>query len=425
MRQLPAAPRRTGRIAALLTAATLTLTTACSTAAPGGGSQVPTAASPTATGPSAGGTVAPDGAALQVQVLSRGLSHGWDIGFLPDGNLLVSERGGRFMVVDPRQPADVATAARPVEGDLSDVYARGEGGLLGFVLHPDFATSGLLTACLNHAEGGAAVDVRLVTYRLTGSATSRRVGKVRDLLTGLPTASSGRHSGCRPTIAADGALIVGTGDTATGALPQDRTSLGGKTLRLDLTTGRPAAGNPFESATSDNERYVYTYGHRNVQGVAVQPGTGAIYTVEHGPDRDDEVNLLKAGGNYGWDPSRGGTRGGYDESVPMTDLTRFPQAVPAVWSSGAPTLATSGAAFVAGSQWGPYDGALAVTALKDSKLLFMRLGSDGTVASVAVPKELDGTYGRLRAIRVGPDQALYVASSNGDGDVLLRITRKQ
>jgi glucose/arabinose dehydrogenase len=108
----------------------------------------------------------------------------------------------------------------------------------------------------------------------------------------------------------------------------------------------------------------------------------------------------------------------------MTDLKRFPDAVPAVWSSGAPTLATSGAAFVAGPEWGPYDGALAVTALKASKLLFLRVGADGKVASVTVPKELDGTYGRLRAARVGPDKALYVTSSNGDGDVLVRITRK-
>ena len=395
--------------------------TGCSSSQPG--THVPTAGSPTPASGSGGAAGQGTGAALDVQVLTRGISHGWDVGFLPDGNLLVSERGGRFVVVDPRRAPD---QPRAVEGDLSQVYARGEGGLLGFVLHPDFATSGLLTACLDHAEGGAPVDVRLVTFRLTtpGPDGARRVERVKDLLTGLPINPSGRHSGCRPTIAADGALVVGTGDTANGALPQDRGSLGGKTLRLDLTTGQPAAGNPFASAGNPKERYVYTYGHRNVQGVAVQPGTGALYSVEHGPDRDDEVNRLKAGANYGWDPAQGGTRGGYDESVPMTDLKRFPDAVPAVWSSGDPTLATSGAAFVAGSEWGPYDGALAVTALKASKLLFLRVGADGKVTSVTVPKELDGTYGRLRAARVGPDKALYVTSSNGDGDVLVRITRK-
>lgn len=403
MRRLP----RALLCACLLTAAV----TGCSSTEPAPGSTATTAAS------AAGGT------ALDVQVLTRGLSHGWDIGFLPDGNLLVSERGGRFVVVDPRRAPD---QPRAVDADLSEVYARGEGGLLGFVLHPDFATTGLLTACLDHAQGGSPVDVRLVTYRLTEPTAdgTRRLTKTKDLLTGMPINPSGRHSGCRPTIAADGALIVGTGDTANGAVPQDRGSLGGKTLRLDLTTGRPGAGNPFGSAANATERYVYTSGHRNVQGVAVRPGTGELYSVEHGPDRDDEVNRLTAGGNYGWDPAQGGTRGGYDESVPMTDLKRFPDAVPAVWSSGLPTLATSGAAFVSGPDWGPYDGALAVTALKASRLLFLRLGADGTVASVVVPKELDGPYGRLRAARVGPDKALYVTSSNGEQDVLLRITRK-
>lgn len=434
--------RRAALVAALVTA--MAVAAACSSSSPG--PSVPTAASPMAVsstaatsggvtsggvtsgraqGSGSGGTggTGAEGAALDVQVLTRGLSHGWDIGFLPDGNLLVSERGGRFVVVDPRRAPDTP---RPVDGDLSEVYVRGEGGLMGFVLHPDFARSGLLTACLDHAEDGRPVDIRLVTYRLAGPGpvASRRLERVKDLLTGLPINPSGRHSGCRPTIAADGALVAGTGDTANAAVAQDRGSLGGKTLRLDLDTGQPSAGNPFLGAANATERYVYTYGHRNVQGVAVQPGTGAIYTVEHGPDRDDEVNLLRPGANYGWDPAQGGTRGGYDESVPMTDRRRYPDAVPAVWSSGAPTLATSGAAFVAGTEWGPYDGALAVSALKGSKLLLMRLGADGQVASVAVPRELDGTYGRLRAVRVGPDRALYVTSSNGADDVLLRITRK-
>ena len=414
------------RLPRLLTVLALAATplVGCSSSAPAPGTQVPTAGSATA-GPSGSGSGAASGSgtALTVEVLARGLSHGWDVGFLPGGALLVSERAGRFVVVDPRTDGQ---RARTVEADLTNVYARGEGGLLGFVLHPDFASSGLLTACLDHAEGGRALDIRLVTYRLSGlgPGTTPRLQRVTDLLTGLPINPSGRHSGCRPTIAADGALIVGTGDTANGALPQDRTSLGGKTLRLDLATGQPPAGNPFAAAADPRERLVYSYGHRNVQGVAVQPGTGALYSVEHGPDTDDEVNRLVAGGNYGWDPSAGGTRGGYDESVPMTDLARFPAAIAAAWRSGRPTLAASGAAFLSGPAWGPYDGALAVTALKASKLLLMRLGADCAVASVAVPTELDGSYGRLRAARLGPDGALYLTSSNGQDDVLLRVTRK-
>ena len=147
---------------------------------------------------------------------------------------------------------------------------------------------------------------------------------------------------------------------------------------------------------------VYTYGHRNVQGVAVRPSDGAVYTAEHGPTTDDEVNLLRPGGNYGWDPGQGGTVGGYDESVPMTDLERFPDAVAAAWSSGSPVEAVAGAAFVSGPQWGDLDGTLAVAALRGSKLLLMTIGADGAVTSVAEPAPLDGTFGRLRAVRHGP-----------------------
>lgn len=358
-----------------------------------------------------------DTPALDVRVLTRGLSHGWDIGFLPDGKVLVSERSGRFSIVDPAA-GEAAQPAR-VTGDLG-VSARGEGGLMGFVMHPDVATSGLVTACLLHQGEGQDPDVRLVTFRL--SPDRGRIERVKDLLTGLPANPSGRHSGCRPTIAADGTLLVGTGDTARGPVAQDRTSLGGKVLRLNLATGEPAAGNPFLAAADRAERFVYTFGHRNVQGVAVRPGSGDVYSVEHGPDRDDEINRLRAGANYGWDPAGGRGGGAYDESVPMTDLDRFADAVPAVWRSGSPTIATSGAAFVTGAQWGAFDGALAVTALKGSKLLLVRLDRAGAVTSVSTPKELDDTYGRLRAARTGPDGALYVTSSNGDDDVLLRIS---
>jgi glucose/arabinose dehydrogenase len=289
---------------------------------------------------------------------------------------------------------------------------------MGLAVHPDFATSRRFTTCQTHAERGQATDVRLVTWQLDGTS-ARRV--VDPLVGGLPINPSGRHSGCRPTIAPDGTLIVGTGDTARGTLSQDLTSLGGKTLRIDLADGSPPDGNPFLDAANPAQRLVWTYGHRNVQGVAVRPGTGEIYTAEHGPTTDDEINRLRAGGNYGWDPGQGGTVGGYDESVPMTDLTRFPDAVPAAWSSGRPVEAIAGAAFLSGPQWGALDGALAVAALRGEKLLLMTLGPDGGVASIGVPSVLDGAFGRLRAVRTAPDGSLWVTTSNGDDDQVLRI----
>ncbi|MET9626352.1 PQQ-dependent sugar dehydrogenase [Lentzea sp. NPDC006480] len=336
---------------------------------------------------------APQG--LKVEEVVGGLEHAWDIGFLKDGSMLVTERPGRLKLVKNGQ-------ATPVDIDLADIQVRGEGGLMGLVIHPDGQR---FTTCYNTTK-----DVRLVTFRLDGT----RATKVKDLVTGMPSNSSGRHSGCRPTLAPDGTMFVATGDIAQARNPQDRTSLGGKVLRLDAETGEGAAGNPFASSSNANERRIYTYGHRNVQGVVFRPGTDQVFSSEHGPDVDDEVNLLKAGANYGWDPSKGGTQGGYDESVPMTDLKRFPDAVPAVWSSGSPTEAICQAAF--------WNGKLAITALKGSKLLLFTLDAQGKVQNVSIPNELNDKYGRLRAARTAPDGSLYLTTSNGSNDKLLRLT---
>jgi glucose/arabinose dehydrogenase len=354
---------------------------------------------------------------LRVGVVAGGLSHVWDLGFLPGGQVLVSEREGKLSLLSGTQPG---ATVQPIRADLDDVYARGEGGLMGLVVHPDFAQSRRFTTCQTHAEGGSATDVRLVTWQL--SADGNAAERVRDpLVGGLPIASSGRHSGCRPTMAADGTLLVGTGDTARGTISQDLNSLGGKVLRIELATGAAPADNPFVDAQNPAQRLIWDYGHRNVQGVAVQPGTGEAYSAEHGPSSDDEVNRLQPGANYGWDPSQGGSVSGYDESVPMTDLERFPDAVPAAWSSGRPVEAVSGAAFLSGPQWGELDGVLAVGALRGQKLLLMTIGADGAVSQVRVPAPLDGQFGRLRAVRLAPDGALFVSTSNGDDDRVLRI----
>ncbi len=354
---------------------------------------------------------------LTVDVIGAGLEHGWGIGFLPDGQLLVTERPAELTLFSSGEPGAQATG---VQADLGSVHVAGEGGLMGLVVHPDFARSRQFTTCQTHAENGEPVDVRLVTWRL--SADGRRADKVKDLLTGLPLNPSGRHSGCRPTLAADGALLVGTGDTARPEVAQDRRSLGGKVLRIDLRTGEGLPDNPFADSGNANERRLASYGHRNVQGVAVRPGTEQVFIAEHGPDVDDEINLLEMGGNYGWDPAQGGTVDSYDESVPMTDLDRFTDAVRPQWTSGDTTEAICGAAFLEGDQWGELEGSLAVTALKGSKLLLYTLDEQGAVSGVSVPPELDGTYGRLRAARTGPDGALYLTTSNGDDDKLLRVT---
>ena len=207
----------------------------------------------------------------------------------------------------------------------------------------------------------------------------------------------------------------------TGA--QDLTSLGGKVLRVDPRTGAGALGNPFGASSP-----VYSYGFRNPQGLALRPDTDQMWLVEHGPKHDDEINLLAAGGNYGWDPIPGdGASVFYDYAdeagVPMTDLAKFPSARHARWSSGFPTLATSGAVFLDGPQWGEWEGRLAVATLKTKSLRVFEFTEAGEFAGQIVVPELDGTQGRLRTPVLGPDGALYIATSNRPGnDRILRVS---
>lgn len=384
---------------------------ACSSEGEGGASPVPSAttsstsspaspaaASSTATPkPTATSTAIP---ALKVETAADGLEFPWDLVFVDDA-VVFTERPGRLKVLRDGQ-------ASQVEVDL-DVAARGEGGLLGIEASPDFASDRRVLVCYNSTAG----DVRIVPLELSDDL--RRARRLEPLLAGLPANPSGRHSGCRPRLGPDGMLYVGTGDTARGPVPQDMDSLGGKVLRLRLDGSVPD-DNPWADARG-SRRYLWTLGHRNVQGLAVQPGTGRIYSAEHGPGIDDEVNLLARGANHGWNPVGSGT---YDETVPMTDPA-IKGARPAVWSSGDPTLATSGIDFVTGAAWGGYSGRLFVACLKASRMLALQLRSDGTVAGASEVPELS-SYGRLRTPRLDPSGTLWVTTSSGAGDKLLRVT---
>lgn len=402
------------RLGQALAAVGLCALAACSSGSPspagnGGATSVSPVPGPTSS-PSASVARTP---ALHISVLSRGLENPWDIAFLPDRSILVTQRGGRLSIV----PAGGGTP-RTVRADLSDVRVKGEGGLMGLLLAPDFATSRAFLTCQTHQRNGRPVDIRVVRWKLSADGSSATVE--RPLLTGLPLTDSGRHSGCRMLIGPDGKLYVGTGDTAHARVAQDLTVLGGKILRLDAVTGQPPADNPYASAANRDQRYVWSYGHRNVQGLTIW--RGRVITAEHGPDNNDELNLDGRGVNFGWDPSRGGTQDFYDESVPMTDLKRFPKARPAIWSSGSTTQAICAVTTLSGAQWGRWNGALVVTALKGAKLLVLTLGPDGRPTRVEIPTATNGPYGRLRAARQGPDGALYVTTSNGSDDALLRIS---
>jgi aldose sugar dehydrogenase len=347
---------------------------------------------------------APD--SLQVQVVADGLALPWDVQLLPDGTALVTERGGRLLALDG---VDGSAEPREISIDLAELFVGSEAGLMGLAVSPGFDQDRTIFLCHAAQAAGEEPDVRVTRWTLDEDVTAAARDAV--VVDGIPL-TSGRHSGCRLLFLPDGTLLVGTGDAADETNPQSLDSLGGKVLAV-TPDGDPAEpGGHVDGA----DPRILTYGHRNVQGLALQPGTESVWSVEHGPDVDDEVNVLVPGSNYGWGPERG-----YDESVPMTDTDAFPDAVEAVWSSGSPTHATSGAVFLEGEQWGAWDGALAVAELKGSGVTVFAVDGE-QVGDTVRPPELDGTYGRLRSLTLDDEGALWVTSSNGDGDVVLRVT---
>jgi aldose sugar dehydrogenase len=349
--------------------------------------------------------------ALDVAVVVDGLDHPWDVAQAPDGTLLFDERAGGLTAVLPDG------TVREVAADLADLFVLRETGLLGLVLDPEFEANRRFYTCQGARDGDAA-DVEVIAW--TVDDEWRTATRAADpLLGGIPVnESSGQHSGCRLRFDPTGALLVGTGDILVGTTPQDLGTLAGKVLRIDAATGRPAPDNPFADR-SGAPAYVWTYGHRNVQGLAVRPGSEQVYSTEHGSYRDDEVTLLRPGGNGGWNPVGSG---GYDDTVPMTDPS-LPDVMLPSWASGDPTIATSGSTFLTGSRWGDYEGLLLLGVLKGQGVLALRLDDDGTLLEQFRLPELEGVFGRIRTVQQGGDGSLYVTTDNGGGaDRILRVT---
>lgn len=342
---------------------------------------------------------------LSFEEVTTGLTIPWDIESLPDGSLLVTERPGRLQYL----PVGGSGAVQ-VTIDDSDIWANGETGLLGLAIDPDFATNSRFYTCQGHTSPREIQVIAWTLDTVTPSAT-----RVADPLVGGLPITTGRHGGCQLEFDADGSLFVATGDAAVGSTPQDLASLGGKVLRVDPLMGGPVPGNPFENASNTDQQLIWTYGHRNVQGLGLRPGTNEMWSVEHGPSVNDEVNrLVQPGGNAGWNPVPG-----YNESVPMTDLSLGGDVFGPAWATGGSTLALSGGDWTDNAEWGAWNNALAVAALKNQTLRLLFFNDEGLYLGQRTI--IDGEFGRLRAAHQSDDGSLYVTTSTGN-DRVIRIT---
>ena len=332
-----------------------------------------------------------------VQVVG-GLERPWSLAFLPDGRMLVTERGGRLRLV-----ADGEVVASAVAGLPDNIRAAGQGGLLDVALHPDFAANRrIYLSFAGQGDGGVGTEVaraRLAGDRLTDLETVFRA---------MPKARGGRHFGSRLLFDGAGHLYITLGDGARRHSAQKLDDHRGSVIRL-RADGQVPADNPF-TATAGARPEIFTYGNRNVQGIALQPGSQLVWMHEHGPRGGDEVNIVRPGANYGWPLVSHGTN--YDGSIISRSPTR--PGVESPIHSWVPSIAPSGMTFYDGAAFPDWRGDLFVGALRDRMLV--RLEVEGT-AIVGEERLLRGEIGRVRDVRQGPDGLLYLLNDSARGGI--------
>ena len=340
----------------------------------------------------------PEIAPPRVEALADGLEHPWSIAFLPDGRELVTERAGRLRIVDRgRVSAPVA--------NVPPVLAEGQGGLLEVAPHPDHADNGWLYLTLAHGTP-ARNALRLVRARLEAGA----LVDLEVLFTARPWKDTPVHFGGRLAFLPDGTLLLAVGggfDFREDAQRLDNHF--GKIVRL-ADDGSVPADNPFVDESGALPE-IWSYGHRNPQGIVFDPATGAVFAHEHGPAGGDEVNRIEPGANYGWPIA---TRGRDYSGAAISPFEDYAGTVaPLVdWT---PSIAPAGLALGSGSAFPALEGEFLVAALKSRELVRVRLGAEGEPVGQAT---LLSGRGRLRDVRVAPDGSLRVLVDAADGSVL-------
>lgn len=370
------------------------------------------------------------GPELKVTTFMSGLDAPWDLAFTPDGALLFTERCRGLSV---RLTDGTVRRLFGMEGYAvvaGDLFCEGQSGMHGVAVDPDFA-NGVRRLYVFMASNRNTEPRTNRVVRLEVDAAYTTVSQRTDIVTDIAykdrrnaVSGPGSHSGGRLRFGPDGYLYVTTGDNHDFALPQDPKRLGGKVLRLDRN-GHAAPGNGVPQGF---DARIYTYGHRNVQGIDFRPPgqahAGQAFVSEHGPNHSDEVTPLVAGGNGGWDPQNrpdlqcpGGYCGyaGNPRTMPMTDIERFPTAMRPSWTNGNRSEGTGPALFLVGPQWNAWNGRLAVGVMRGQRLEILTLNADGMVTA---QESADLPRTRMRSLLQGPDGALYIATDSGE---ILRV----
>jgi len=340
--------------------------------------------------------------AIKAEAVAKGLVHPWGLAFLPGGRMLVTERPGRMRIVGTG-----GNLSQPLQG-VPAVYSNGQGGLLDVVLSPDFATSGLIYFSYSEPRGGGSNGTTVARARLVTEGDGGRLDNFQVIFRQEPSYASALHFGSRIVFMPDGSLFITMGDRyAARDQAQNPGNHLGKLVRV-MPDGRPHPDNPKRDGWRPE---VWSIGHRNVQGAALNPASGRVWTIEHGARGGDEINVPQSGNNYGWPVI---TYGRDYSGVKIGEGTEKPGLQQPIYYWD-PSIAPSGAAFYSGELFPAWKGNLFVGALAGQALHRLVLDGEKVIGEEVLLKDLRA---RIRDVRQGPDGAIWLLTDDPQGSVL-------